>query len=309
MASKIKKGFNLFLLKCLLFGIPVVIGFMILYRLGFAPTVTDSALFDHKMFAIQKQKVKEVKIMGMGSSTPLYALNSEMLVEHYKMSYYNFGTWLIPISDMFAQLKVYVPEYHPEYVIIPSSIGDFRTGGINSAYLGYLNTNRLIRDRLPELFYVKNYSSVYEIMHRKYRNRRVMNLDPWGGILMTVPPAQRDMKAWNEHWEFPTAYTHRQYMALDSLAEYLHAQNVTLIFVEAPIKAAYGATPGTDRILAGHFDTCRSIVERHGAVYLNYYDTTIFVDSLFMDQYHLQENGGRVFTKKLITDLDTIIKR
>jgi hypothetical protein len=304
-----KKGYKLFLLKCLIFGIPIPIGFVILYHLGFTPTITDSALFDYKMFAIQKQKVKDVKIMAMGSSTPLYALNSEMLVERYNMSYYNFGTWLIKISDMLAQLKFHVAEHHPEYVIICSSIGDFRTDGINNSYLGYLNTNRLIRDRFPEFFYAKNYSSIYEIVHRKYRNRRVMHLDPWGGILMTVPPAQRDMKAWNEHWDFPTAYTHRQYMALDSLADFLHAQNVTLIFVESPIKAAYADTPGTDRILAAHFDTCRSIVERHGAVYLNYYDTTLFVDSLFMDAYHLQENGGRVFTKKLITDLDTIIKR
>lgn len=42
---------------------------------------------------------------------------------------------------------------------------------------------------------------------------------------------------------------------------------------------------------------------------MNYYDTTMFKDSLFFDQFHLQAAGGKVFTQRLLTDLDTIIKR
>jgi hypothetical protein len=301
-----KRGFNFFAVKSLLFMLPVVIGFVILYRLDLTPTVTDSALFDHKMFAIQKQKVKGVKIMAMGSSIPLYTFNSEMLVQRYRLPYYNFASWRVQISDMLVQLKLFVAEHSPEYVIISSSIGDFRRGA-DGSYLSYLNANRFVRDRLPELFYMKNYSSVYEIMIRKHSYRH-MDIDPWGGMPMTIPLKERDWKAWNERWEFPTAYTPDQYRALDSLAGFLREQHVKLIFVQAPIKAAYANTPRVDSILASHFDTCRSIVERHGAVYLNYYDTTIFADSLFIDQYHLQAEGGRVFTKKLFNDLDTIIK-
>jgi hypothetical protein len=301
-----KRGFNFFVLKSLLFMIPVVIGFVILYRLDLTPIITDSALFDHKVAAIQKQKVKGVKIMAIGSSITLYSINSEMLVQHYRMPYYNFSCWRLQMSDILAQLKVYVPEHHPEYVIICSSLGDFRFGA-DSSFLNYFNTSLFVRQWFPELFYGKNYSSVWEIMHRMHSNKHIA-IDHWGGMELTIPLEERDWKAWNERWPFPTDKTPGQYRAMDSVAAFLRDQNIRLIFIQAPIKASYGSVPGTDRLLTAHFDTCRSIMERNGAVYRNYYDTTIFTDTLFNDQYHLLTEGGRIFTKKLFNDLDTIIK-
>lgn len=304
-----KKGFNLFLVKCVLFGIPILIVFFLLYRVGLTPTVTDSALFDYKMFEIRKQGIKDVSIMAMGSSNPLYTLNSELLTRHFHQSYYNFASWRLQMSDTKDQLEVFVAEHHPRYVIITSSIGDFRRGlDSDPSYHNYFRMPLLARDRLPQLFYLTNYTSIYELLHRKHFNRGRMDLDPWGGIPMTIQPKDRDPKAWDERWEFPTAYTSLQYRELDSLADLLHSKHIKLIFVQSPIRAAYANTAALRQMLAAHFDTCRSVLTRHDAVYLNYYDTTIFTDSLFIDQFHLQAAGGKVFTKRLITDLDTIIK-
>jgi hypothetical protein len=303
-----KKGFNLFLLKCILFTIPVLIGYKLLYKLGLTPTVTDTAFFDYKMFDMQKHRIGDVTIMATGSSMTQYALNSEMIVNHFHQSYYNFASLGFQVSDMRTELNLFVKEHHPKYVIMCSSIGDFMRGrGWDTSYRNYFDVSRLIRADFPECFYLSNYSSVYAIWHRKNVSRYI-SMDPWGGMPRTVPLKDIDWKAWNMHWDFPTPYTTSQYRELDSLAASLREQGIKLIFIQSPIKVAFVNTPGLKVSLARHFDTCRSIVEGQGALYLNYYDTTTFTDSLFFDQFHLQAAGGRVFTKKLLTDLDTIIK-
>jgi hypothetical protein len=58
-----------------------------------------------------------------------------------------------------------------------------------------------------------------------------------------------------------------------------------------------------------HFARCRTIVEGRGGVYLNYYNPTIFTDSLFADQYHLQDKGSVIFTEKVVADVKKIMGR
>jgi hypothetical protein len=164
-----------------------------------------------------------------------------------------------------------------------------------------------VRNNVPEFLYLTNYSSVYAIWHRKNVNSYI-KLDPWGGLPRTVAQKDIDRKAWNVRWDFPSAFTTSQYRELDSLAASLRGQGIKLIFIQSPIRAAFASTKEMQESLKRHSDTCRSIVETQGGVYLNYYDTTTFRDSLFFDQFHLQAAGGKVFTQKLLTDLDTIIK-
>jgi hypothetical protein len=303
-----KKGFNLFLLKSIVFAIPVLFGYKALYLIGLTPTVTNTAFLDYKMFAIQKHRIRDVKIMGIGSSSTQYALNSALIVNHFHLPYYNFASLGFQVSDMRTALSVFVKEHKPEYVIMCSSIGDFLRGpGWDSTYRDFFDASRFIRVDFPEFFYLSHYSSVYSIWHRKNVNSYIKT-DAWGGLPRTVALKDIDPKAWNLHWDFPTAYTATQYKELDTLAASLREQGIKLIFIQSPVKAAFANTDDVKQKMAQHFDSCKSIIERHGAVYLNYYDTTTFTDSLFFDQFHLQAAGGKVFTEKLLTDLDTIIK-
>jgi hypothetical protein len=187
-----------------------------------------------------------------------------------------------------------------------SSIGDFRWER-DSTYLNFLNMPAVVRNNFPEIFYFQHYNSICQMFIRKWTNHHV-DLDQWGGMPMTIAPKDRDTAAWNQRWEFPTAHTAEQYRELDSMAVFFRDQHIQFIFVQAPIRAAYANTPAVNQLLAAHFDTCRSIVEGDGGIYLNYYNTTIFTDSLFIDQYHLQAAGGKIMTKELLADLATIIK-
>ena len=296
------------MLKSILFAVPVLIAYKLLYLVGLTPTVTDTTFFDYKMFSIQKRRIGDVAIMGVGSSETEYSLNSEMIANHFHLPFYNFASLGFQISDMRAEYNTIGKEHRPQYIIVCSTIGDFlRAPGWDSTYFDFLNVSRLIRSDFPEFFYASHYNSVYSIWHRKNVSSYI-KFDPWGGLPRIVARKDIDWKAWNARIDFPTACTGSQYRELDSLAASLREKGIKLIFIQAPIKAAFANTKEIKQTLMRHSDTCRSIVERQGGVYLNYYDTTIFTDTLFFDQFHLQAAGSKVLTQKLLIDLDTIIK-
>src|SRR5580700_5094592 len=134
-----KKSINRFLLKILLFVIPVLFFFEILFRLGFAPIITNSTLFDVKMLAVQKHHIKNIKLLAMGSSITLYELNSDSIVQNFNLPYYNFASWGLQIADMNRLLTNLVTTNQPKYVIICSSFPDFISPP-NNSYLNYINT-------------------------------------------------------------------------------------------------------------------------------------------------------------------------
>ena len=299
-----KNPINKFLLKVLLFVLPVLVFFELLFRLGFAPIVTNSTLFDIKMLAVQKYHVKNIKLLAIGSSLTLYELNSNIIVRNFNMSYYNFASWGLQIADMKRLLTSLVKTNEPKYVIICSSFPDFMLPP-NNSYLNYINTNSYIKDNFPEYFYFKNYNSIHQIIRRKF-NTYPLVLDNWGGA--SLKGMNINNSKWNDHDIFPTKYSRANYEALDSLSTFLKEQNVKFIFIQVPIKKSYTNTDQSKQIIQSHFDRCRSIVEGKGGIYLNYYNTTIFTDSLFIDQYHLQDAGAIILTKEIAGDLKKIIK-
>lgn len=297
---------HLFLGKTLLFVIPVLLLFEMMFRLGFSPIITNSTLFDTKMLRAQKQGVKNVRLLSIGSSIGLYELDSRVMAEHFNMPYYNFSSWGLTVADMKALLNEFIKEYQPKYVIMCSSLGDFMTAP-NQSYFNYLNSSRWIRGHLPEYFYFNDYHSIHQIVYRK-EHAFHLDLDEWGGSSLTIQPQDINKEKWDEHFPFPTEYTGDHYAALDDLCVALGRQNIKFIFIQAPIKSSYTHTPSSRQIVLSHFEKCRSIVEGHGAVYLNYYDTATFTDSLFFDQSHLQANGALILTKKIAADCQAIIK-
>ncbi len=301
-----KRTLNKFVLKVLLFVPPALLFFEILFRLGFAPIVTNSTLFDLKMAEIQKRHVKNIKLMAMGSSITFYELNSKLMVQNFKMPYYNFASWGLQIGDMERLLPGFVRDNHPKYVILCSSFPDFISPP-NDSYLYYIHASRFTKNVMPELFYFKNYSSIHQIIRRRF-NTSPLVPDDWGGAELTVKPQNIDGGKWNEHDIFPTKYTAANYRALDSIAVFLQSQHIKFIFAQVPIKESYTNNEISRGLIHNHFGKCKAIVEGRGGIYLNYYNPKIFTDSLFIDQYHLQNAGAIIFTNELITDLKKIIR-
>jgi len=299
-----KKPVIKFLLKVLLFVIVIAAFFEILFLCGCYPVVTNSTFFDQKMFSVQKQHIKHVELMAIGSSVALYELNSPIMVHNFNIPYYNFASWNLQITDTRVLLTDFVKRYHPRYVILCSSINDFISPA-NSTYLNYVNAPDFIKYHLPEAFYLKNYTSAYQVVRRKL-NSYPLAVDQWGGAFLTAK--QINKAKWDEHNIFPTRYTGENYEALDSLGSFLKAQNIKLIFIQVPLKKSYAGTPQSSAVLSAHFARCKSIVEQQGGIYLNYHNTNVFTDSLFTDQYHLQLNGAVMLTNQIVKDLKGIIR-
>lgn len=301
-----RRRLNRFLLKLFLIALPVFAGYEVLYRLGIYPVLTNSQFFDYKMLEALRHPPGEVKLMAMGSSVTLYDLDSRMLGRDLGLAYYNFASWGMQITDIGAVLHVLVKEYRPSYVLICSSPRDFMYPATGS-YFDYAHTADWIRERFPEYFYLLNYNPVHSLYLRRYESRRP-HLDAWGGA--SVDEMWQGF-VWNdndEHLDFPTADAELQYRALDSLCAFLRAEKVGLIFAQSPMEARYTNTDVRKRALAAHFERCRAIVGRWGQHYLNYYDTTVFSDSLFADLTHLSKAGQEVLTQKMVSDLKGVVQ-
>jgi hypothetical protein len=301
-----RRQLNRFLLKLLLLALPVVAGFEILYRLSIYPVLTNSLLFDYKMLEAQRHPPGEVKLLAMGSSVTLYDLDSRMLGRDLGLSYHNFASWGMQITDIGAALHALVKEYRPSYVLICSSVRDFMYPATGS-YADYAQTSDWIRERFPEYFYLRNYSPIHTLYLRRFKSRRP-HLDAWGGASIDEMWQGMVRNDNDEHLDFPTPDAELQYRALDSLCAYLTVEKVRLIFVQSPMEARYTNTVARQQALAAHFERCRAVVRSWGEDYFNYYDTTVFSDSLFADLTHLSKVGQEVLTRKMVTDLKGVVQ-
>jgi len=296
----------IFLLKALLFLLPVLLGFEVLFRLGFYPIMTNSILFDHKMIQVGKDGIREVKLMAMGSSCALYDLSSEVMVRHFDLPYYNFSSWGLQVPDMRLLLTALVQQYRPEAVIICSSPWDFMKPP-NDSYRNYTSMPSFVRNHLPEAFYFRPFSSIHALFYRKWEGYPA-SIDHWGGMPKNIPEKEIHRQQWDKNFLFPTPCTEDAYEALDTLGAWLQDQQVRLIFAEAPLNMVFDNAAEAGPLLAAHIERCRSIVTKHGGVYLNYHDPARFPDSLFFDQTHLQAPGAAILTEQLAADLSRIIK-
>ena len=138
-----------FILKATFYVILILGGFELLYRLGVWPCITDSSTYDHKMLWLQQHPSKKAELMAVGSSVPMYGLSSSSIVGELPLSYYNFSSWNLRITDCWITIKPMVREYRPKYVLLGTNLGDF-VAGTDSTYFDYIDAASFIRRDLPE---------------------------------------------------------------------------------------------------------------------------------------------------------------
>jgi len=281
--------------------------------MGYLPLLTNSTSFDAKIYAIQKQEVKPVEIMALGSSITLDDISSDVLTKNIPLSYYNFSAWGLEVNDINGIMAVYLPKYHPKYVIICSSIPDFRKPGNMESYGRYLNSNDFIKNHFTEYFYIRNYNPLLEIINRKKEygefKKTVLNFDQYGGISREKFGADTVLSNWVKDFSFPTPYTKMQYDELKRLTSNLKKRHIQLFFIQAPIEQSYMQAINNPEAIYKHFNVCKDIIEKGGGVYFNYYLPGVFADSLFVDPFHLSGKGAHILTNYLANDMRQHIKQ
>lgn len=301
-----------FLLKTVMYILLITGGYELLFRAGYLPIVTDSTYFDHKMAWIQRHPFKGADFAVVGSSVPLYGVESSQMVSHLPMSYYNFSSWNVKVTECRMIVESVVREYRPKYVLIGSSLGDFcrRT---DSTYRNYTEATPFVRRQLPEVFYAVDYHSIHQIVYRHFKVNHV-NFDPWGmgywafdKAALVGLPADNVGEATIANLPYDPEYISMHYRALDTMSRWLRDQRVQMIFVQFPILAKSMADSADRARVERHIRTCDSIISRNGGIFLNYCDSLKGPDTLFAGSIHLRPPGAKVFTGKLVRDLEKII--
>lgn len=300
-----------FLLKTALYVILILAGFEGLYRMGFLPVVTDSTLFDRKMSWLQQHPMIQPKFVVVGSSTALYGIRSAQMVRNLPLTYYNVSAPLLNVASSWMIVRSVVRDYHPEYVMVGSNVGDF-CRQTDSTYLYYTEASPFVKWDLPELFYFLDYHSIHQILYRKWKVTW-LHSDTWGGGIKTYDRAlikkrlADDPGAYQGQLTFDAQYQHIHYRALDSMCRWLREQHVKLIFVQCPIRPGNLVDTTVREQVRRHFQICDSIVGANGGIFINHYNAVGSGDSLFFDAVHLWPQGGDIFTDSLVRDLEKII--
>ena len=300
-----------FILKVGLYVILILAGFEGLYRAGFLPVVTDSTLFDRKMFWLHRHPEVQPTFVVVGSSTALYGIRSAKMVQGIPLSYYNISSPLLNVASSMMVVRSMVGEYHPKYILLGSNVGDFCRKE-DSTYRNYMDATPFVRRYLPELFYLLDYHSIHQIVYRKWRVTW-LRFDPWGEGVKTYDLAMMrrrladDPDAFLGQVSFDTRFQDIHYEALDSMARWLRGQDIKMIFVQCPIRASNLADAAIRAKVLRHIQRCDSIVEANGGIFLNHYDAVRDNDSLFFDAVHLWPLGGDIFTDSVVRDLKKII--
>jgi hypothetical protein len=302
-----------FLWKTAFFVVLIAGGFELLYRAGYLPVITDSMYFDNKMAWVQRHPLGKVDLAVVGASVPLYGIDSKRLADNLDLSYFNFSSWNVKMTECRFIVQPIVLDYRPKYVLVGSNLGDF-CGLTDTTYLRYTRAARWMRRDMPELFYLLDFHSVHQIAYRKEKVENI-DFDRWGGG--NWPFDRRVLKgkipdgpgSGLEPLPDDPQNQAMHYAALDSMSRWLREEGVRMIFLQFPIMAANLADSGVRARVDRHIGVCRSIVEGRGGVFLNYCDSFRCRDTLFAGPIHLRPSGAVVISGMLVRDLKTIMRQ
>jgi hypothetical protein len=303
------------LLRLFTICVCVVFLFVILYKYGYSPIYTDSMTFDLKADHVEEHALDQIDVIAIGSSITLYNLDSKTLLEGKKYTYYNFASWGLQMIDIEMILRNRLRQYHPKYVIMCSNITDFQAPA-NRTYPEFFDTELPLIKRFKPALYYFNYHSVFDLIIRKRHVTQIttdfdheysMRLDNYGGASLNVPKENLGEKYYTAVKTFPTSFTAENYEALRKICVLLNKMNIKPIFVQSPTGSRYMKTSNASEIFNTHQRKCKWIIEKHGGIYLNFHNPTIFSDNLFVDQFHLQRTGAIVLTKKVVGAISGIL--
>ena len=301
--------------KLILMSVPIIVMYIALYLLGYLPILSDSISLDAKLYQLKKNKVRRTDIMALGSSVGLNDLNTQIFEGNIHKSFYNFSAWQLQIEDDFSILKHYFPQCKPKYVLLTSTMHDF-TLQPSTAISSALDMG----DKLPALYYLKNFSSIWELGARKklmeiytkdHSQYSCLLFDNGGGAeLHLAKQIVRNNRNWQLKIEgFPSKENGPgAFKSLASMAIFLKDKNVKFIFIQAPYCKSYINSQSLRDSVNAYFIKCKTVVEGAGGTYLNYHDFFWKTDTtMFVDLGHLNGDGAMIFTKGVTTDLKKII--
>jgi hypothetical protein len=278
-----------------------------------APPLSDSYSLNEKIEFLRSAK-KDAHVLAIGSSIALNNLHSETISKRIHGSLFlNAASWGMNMGDNYALLKAVYDIYHPDTLIIASSISEFELPAKKADYKRvqeYLTAGDFIAD----LYHVRCFNLRYYMDNAKYkklvqstRNQyEYLVFDQYGGVNIDDKDFKIDPRRWNANFDVKKMSV-SNYDYVDSISTFCKLKNIKLLFFQSPFRRGIYSNLGAKKLqeLQAHIDRIAAILKRDKQVLVNA-DKVLWDDALYLDGEHLGTKGAEAFTTYCFDQLDSI---
>ena len=285
-----------FLLHALAFGMLALLGIggYFQYNRHFlpAPRVTSNAVLNMKLSHLRHRGDAPVHVLALGSSMTMNNLNSAEVMEHFgDTSFVNMGAWGMDMVQSAGLAEVLVPLLKPHTVLLVSNLNDLVNDGkrfpVDTArvvdYLRTWGTTESYLRNLKPAYYLREMER-NRIRMFDHGNYEFMGVDHQGGAGLAIPTERISKERWERTPPKAKWLAEEQYEALE----------------RAGVR-----NPEVDRTVETHLARVSNILSPHGHILVTATDRH-WPDGLFVDYSHLNEEGAKLFTRHVMSQLDKV---
>jgi hypothetical protein len=278
-----------------------------------APALSDSYSLNEKIEFLRAAK-KDAHVLAIGSSITLNNLYSETIAKRiHGSTFLNISSWGMNMGDNYSLLKSVYDVYHPDTLIIASSMSEFELPAKKADYKRvqkYLTTG----DFIAAFYHVTCFNLRYYMDNAKYKKlvQSVKNqyeylvFDPYGGVNIDATNFKIDQRRWNADFDMEKM-SNSNYDYVDSLSSFCKMKNIKLLFFQSPLRKGIYANLDVKKLngLHAHVDRIAAILKRDDHILIDA-NKVLWDDALFIDGEHFGAKGAQAFTTYCFDQLDSI---
>ncbi|HSH64208.1 MAG TPA: hypothetical protein VLB84_00070 [Bacteroidia bacterium] len=268
-----------------------------------SPALSDSYSLNEKIEFLREAK-KDVPVLAIGSSIALNNLHSETVSKRIQgAAFLNASSWGMNMGDNYAMLKALYDVFHPQTLIIASSISEFELPAKKADYdlvQKYITTN----DFIASLYHIRCFNLRYYMDNVKYKKLvtstknqyEYLVFDKYGGVNIEGEGFIIDQRRWNASFD-KEKMDSVNYNYVDSISSFCKSKNVRLLFFQSPFREGIYSSLNTEKSkeLKEHVGKIASMLKKNNQVLIDS-DQVLWNDSLFIDGEHLNSKGAKAFT-------------
>lgn len=316
MGSFLKKVAVFFLL-CILLSALIVAGYAFKFHVSCkdipSPPLSDSYSLNEKIEFLRTTE-KNVPVLAIGSSIALNNLHSETVAKRIQGGkFLNTSSWGMNMGDNYSLLKVLYEVYHPNTLIIASSISEFELPAKKADYdkmQKYLTAGNIAAN----LYHFTCFNVRYYMDNAKYKKLvtgeknqyEYLVFDQYGGVNIEDKDFKIDQRRWMATFE-KERMNDSNYTYLDSISSFCKSKNIKLLFFQSPFRQGLVTSLNSKKVLElkQHVDRIATLLKRDQHVLIDA-DNVLWNDSLFIDGEHLSGKGAKAFTEYCFNQLDSL---
>jgi hypothetical protein len=307
----------LFSLFCTILSVIIVGIYVFRFRISKkdipAPPLSDSYSLNEKIEFLRATR-KDAHVLAIGSSIALNNLHSETIAKRIQGSVFlNTSSWGMNMGDNYALLKAIYDVYHPDTLIIASSISEFELPAKKADYKRvqkYLTAGDFVSD----LYHIRCFNLRYYMDNAKYkklvqsaRNQyEYLVFDQYGGVNIDDKDFKIDPRRWKVDFD-TKKISALNYDYVDSISAFCKLKNVKLLFFQSPFRKGIYSNLGVKKTeeLQAHVDRIAAILKRDNHILIDA-DKVLWDDALYLDGEHFSARGAQAFTTYCFDQLDSL---